>query len=140
MKWKLTDEVSVAELQQMRDNGMTNREIAESLDVGYSTVCRYLGKQPKGLRKAPERKWEFTQHGVQQSHDEPLVPARLLVDNQITELSSEFHHYVVDHKTGMVEVDNVMTLKYEDIDPFIAELTAIRKKLGESLGVTLKVW
>lgn len=48
----LTDTVSLQELQTMRERGMTNREIAQSLDVGYSTVCRYLGKQPDGMRAA----------------------------------------------------------------------------------------
>lgn len=51
-KQKLTDSVSLQELQEMRENGMTNRQIAEALDVGYSTICNYLGRQPKGLRAA----------------------------------------------------------------------------------------
>ena len=143
MRAKLTDTISVAELQKMRDTGMSNREIAESLDVSYQTICRYLGKAPKELRKPYEHKWEVTQKGarpIAEQVDEPLVPARLVVDSQITELVSEYHHYVVDHKSGMVEIDNQMSMLYEDIDNFIAELTAIRKKLGESRGMALQVW
>ena len=39
----LSQSVSVSELRQMRDSGMTNREIAKQLDVHPSTVGRYLG-------------------------------------------------------------------------------------------------
>lgn len=47
---KLTNEISIQELQQMREEGLTNRQIAERLDLTYRTVIRYLGPQPKGLR------------------------------------------------------------------------------------------
>ena len=43
----LLADVSMAELHQLREDGMTNREIAEHLDVSYATIYRYLGKQPK---------------------------------------------------------------------------------------------
>lgn len=52
-KRPLTDTVSLQELQTMRERGMTNREIAQSLDVGYSTICHYLGRQPKEMRATP---------------------------------------------------------------------------------------
>ena len=32
--YKLTDEISIPELLKMRESGMSNSEIAESLDVG----------------------------------------------------------------------------------------------------------
>lgn len=35
---------------QMRGDGLTNRQIAERLDISYGTVKRYIGNQPKGLR------------------------------------------------------------------------------------------
>lgn len=41
-------DVSMAELLRLREEeGMTNREIAEHLDVSVATIYRYLGKQPK---------------------------------------------------------------------------------------------
>lgn len=36
----------------MRAEGLTNRQIADRLDINYVTVKRYLGKQPDGLRAA----------------------------------------------------------------------------------------
>lgn len=53
MKRKLIDEVTVQEMQHMREEGLTNKQIAERLDCNYITVKRYLGKQPEGMRAAP---------------------------------------------------------------------------------------
>ena len=36
----------------MRAEGLTNKQIADRLDINYVTVKRYLGKQPDGLRAA----------------------------------------------------------------------------------------
>lgn len=39
-------EVSVSELMSMREQGMSNRDIASALDITYQTVLKYIGKQP----------------------------------------------------------------------------------------------
>lgn len=52
MARKLTDEISIEELKQLRAEGLTNKQIADRLDINYVTVKRYLGKQPDGLRAA----------------------------------------------------------------------------------------
>lgn len=41
---KLTESISVQELQQMRDEGLSNMQIAKRLDVSYATVRKCLGK------------------------------------------------------------------------------------------------
>ena len=53
--YKLTDEISIPELLKMRESGMSNSEIAESLDVSYKTICNYLGKggPRRQTRRAP---------------------------------------------------------------------------------------
>lgn len=38
-------------LLSMRDSGMTNQEIADSVGCCYATICKILGKQPPGMRK-----------------------------------------------------------------------------------------
>lgn len=43
---RLTNSVSVDELLKMRESGMTNFDIARSLDVSVNTVRRYIGNQP----------------------------------------------------------------------------------------------
>ena len=38
-------------LLSMRDSGMTNQEIADSVGCCYATICKILGKQPPGMTK-----------------------------------------------------------------------------------------
>lgn len=44
----LKHEVSASEMQYLRDQGLTNKAIAERLDISPATVCRYL--HPKSPR------------------------------------------------------------------------------------------
>ena len=50
MKPKITEEISINEMRQLRADGLSNKEITERLEICYPTVLKYLGKQPKGLR------------------------------------------------------------------------------------------
>ena len=38
-------EVGVSEMLELREQGFSNREIAEMLDISYPTVHTYIGKQ-----------------------------------------------------------------------------------------------
>ena len=42
----LLKEVSVDEMLAMRASGMSNKEIADALGCGYSTLVKYIGPQP----------------------------------------------------------------------------------------------
>lgn len=53
---KLNNEVSIQELQKMRDDGMTNIEIAKSLGISVMTVSRYLGLMTPEQRRAAKAK------------------------------------------------------------------------------------
>lgn len=44
----LKHEVSASEMQYLRDQGLTNKALAERLEISPATVCRYL--QPKAAR------------------------------------------------------------------------------------------
>lgn len=46
----LLKDVSIDELKQLREEGYSNREIADCLDVSEVTVYRYIGKMPKELK------------------------------------------------------------------------------------------
>lgn len=56
MKTRISKQVSVSEMMTLREQGLTNKQIADRLDIGYSTVCAYIGRAPAGLRKPYERK------------------------------------------------------------------------------------
>lgn len=46
-KGGLRYDVDMSMLVHMRDMGMSNKQIADKLGVSYSTILKYLGKQPK---------------------------------------------------------------------------------------------
>ena len=46
MRKKLLDEVSVNELLEFRNEGYTNSQIAEMLDVSTQTIYSIIGKMP----------------------------------------------------------------------------------------------
>ena len=48
----LKNEVSVSELLHMREQGMTNKQIASSLDVSVNTVYRYIGRKSEAVKRA----------------------------------------------------------------------------------------
>lgn len=50
MSKNLSASVNISELLAMREQGLTNYQIAERLGVTYRTIVSYIGKQPKGLR------------------------------------------------------------------------------------------
>ena len=43
-------DIGCSEMYHMRDQGMSNRDIAEKLDCSISSVYKMIGVQPKGLR------------------------------------------------------------------------------------------
>lgn len=56
VKEPLSKSVSMQELMQMRDSGMSNQQIANNLGVSYCTVLRYLGSTRKYQRHDKEDK------------------------------------------------------------------------------------
>lgn len=50
---KLTDEVSVQEMLEYRQQGLKNSEIADRLDVSYRTIYNYIGPERKVTRRKP---------------------------------------------------------------------------------------
>ena len=46
---RISEEISHNEMMQMREQGMSNKEIASALGISYATVLRYIGKQPEAV-------------------------------------------------------------------------------------------
>ena len=41
--------VSTSEMLQLREQGLSNRDIANVLEISYPTVCRYIGEQGRHM-------------------------------------------------------------------------------------------
>ena len=47
---RLSKDVSTSEMLRLREEGMSNRQIAAQLDVHYNTILKYIGKEPRSPR------------------------------------------------------------------------------------------
>lgn len=135
---KLVDEVNISELQTMRAEGMSNSEIAESLNCSIATIYKYIGKQPSGLRK--KRGGEKT---PRVAVDAPqTAPACLVMQNMKLILHGVAGAYEIDCKAQYVDInmgDDTMRLNFDKLAGVIDELRAIQRKL-ESLNVEHEMW
>lgn len=135
---KLTDQVSLQELQTMRDEGLSNREIADMLDVGYSTVCSYLPKNPNrapyGYTKKAKPK------GTLQETATGEKPPLLKCVSRIHEFEGRNMRYTVLPDMGHVTMtpinvaDGQIRYKHDDLETFITELLDILSMLSGKEG------
>ena len=54
VKRKLSKDLSMSELLELRAEGMTNKQIAEQLGVSVSTVYNYIGRRSEICRDAEQ--------------------------------------------------------------------------------------
>lgn len=129
---RLIDEVSVSELRQMRESGMSNRAIAESLDVTPRTIWMLIGAQPS-------RTWgrdsgaDATPMPRKPAEAAPVSPA-LTVANRLVYLEGAVADYTVDTKsrTVLLQVKGAgecMAIGFDDIGTFCLEIQAIQRQL-----------
>ena len=78
---------------QMRGDGLTNRQIAERLDISYGTVKRYIGNQPKGLR-AEYGSYAARVKGVEEVTDPKRMAEAYEPRTELTLCQSLFLHMV----------------------------------------------
>lgn len=150
MNRKLTDDIDISTMRTMRDRGMSNTQIKNSLGCSYSTVWRYLGKQPKGMPR--ENKYQaddeslnaastVVQYGdvnlakvlmpdslnamQMTSKDQPVLK---IISTKAT-LQGDANTYVVDTQTGTIEISGLVNgiLDKDTIACFAAELAEIKK-------------
>lgn len=52
MRRKLSHDISISEMLTMRQEGLTNKQIAERLDIAVSTVYQYIGRRSEAVKHA----------------------------------------------------------------------------------------
>ena len=136
--YKLTDEISIPELLKMRESGMSNSEIAESLDVSYKTICNYLGKG------GPRRQTGRAPHVQERApmKDEP-VEACLKMEPSEIRLTGAYGKYAFapdgDSISVIIDGDYFFSVPRDQLSTFIRELQAIERNIGK-VKTQLEVW
>lgn len=127
MKRPLTDTISLQELQGMRSSGLSNREIADRLDVSYATICRYLGAGPSWTRAAyGSLKTKATD--VEKPVEKPPV---LKCVSKIATYEGDVMRYTVMPDAGLVTLsikatgNELVTANKEVLEKHITELLDI---------------
>lgn len=130
----LLKEVSLQELQKMRESGMSNRQIAESLDCGYSTICRYLGRAPSNIR----------QYGKQRENPHKLEEAQepvplLQTISKTVELEGTNNLYTLYELMGVVRIadkGHAEARQYDKngLETYIAELIDVLAMMKQGEG------
>lgn len=126
----LLREVSQGELTQMRDSGMSNYEIAKSLDVSYATVLRLIGKQPSGMRKQMTKRTDVAVISALPNDTSP-EPC-LSVAGKSLSLTGDFAQYFLDLANDQLTIkadEHLLNMGLDKIGALINELSAIQRKL-----------
>ncbi len=127
----LMREVSQSELLHMREDGMSNQEIAKSLDVSYQTVLRLIGKQPSGLRKPAVRNLAASTNEISVCNsNEPK--AGLAVIGRSVSLTGDLAEYMLDCTEDVLTVkigDGTVCLPFQKIESLMTELAAICRNI-----------
>lgn len=76
---KITNEVSVQELLGLREEGYTNREIAELTEISYQTVCKYIGRCPRSAVRTSQKQEAPAQEAPQSAGILPCGEDRFFV-------------------------------------------------------------
>lgn len=157
MRKKLSHEISISEMLTMRQEGLTNKQIADRLDIAVSTVYQYIGKRsaavmnaavqgkpcpvtfsPPNNDSAPETRQKEDSH-VKDDVQQSQLPTSMLVlkETHSYDLQGIACVFRVDTGTRTVEMrdDNSGTVSgmvdARDLPAFIRELQEVLKILKE---------
>ena len=155
MRKKLLDEVSVNELLEFRNEGYTNSQIAEMLDVSNTTIYNMIGKMPdemiaKAKREAAVQggfaRWEKAaknKENVQTEGERKEMvensAACLVVVNRKVNLQGTIGLYEVDCESKKISMRPVQEIGCDNLNAYINELQAISRKIGQ-ISVVNEMW
>lgn len=156
-KRKLLADMDKTQLLRMREEGMSNAEIASAVGCCDVTLRKLIGKQPDwitqknraaGYSAMVQTKREkyseggYTVERKMQSFmpklpDPEPVKAVLAVKRRDIQLSGAYMHYTVSVDGSCVDVETeqgnvLISVPNDKLEAFIEELTAIKKHIGES--------
>lgn len=136
--------VSNDEMRRMRDNGMTNRDIANSLDISYVTVLKHIGPQPGRNWEDYKRRMDEQLPGQMNINDyeDDEHEACLMTSNIVKYLEGDVAEWCVDgkNKTIMMKIETgCIMLPFDKIEDFIKEAEAIKRHMND-VNVPVEMW
>ena len=153
------DAAVIEQLKSMRESGMPNRDIANCLGISVSTVYRYIGSQPHGLRAnsvTPISQISHEEQPVPQNlptseppkenvEDEKVPEAALIVEDRTLQLIGLFGAYRVGVKEKRVTVvdgdgNDAITIPFDQVETFAKEINAIAAQIKKGLRVGNEAW
>ena len=155
MRKRLLDDVSVNELLEFRNEGYTNSQIAEMLDVSNTTIYNMIGKMPdemiaKAKREAAvqggfarwekaEKKKENVQTEGERKEMVENSAACLVVVNRKVNLQGTIGLYEVDCESKKISMRPVQEIGFDNLNAYINELQAISRKIDQ-MSVGNEMW
>lgn len=136
------------ELLAMRENGMSNAEIARKLSISYNTVLNLIGRQPESTTSASRSNAKarrqtrmdgtpaFMEVTTPTVKDEEPARAVLAVKSSTISLCGAFMNYCISADRAMIDVETsegrcLMQIPSDKIDLFIDELKAIKNNIND---------
>ena len=146
---KLTDSISVEELKQMYDNGMSGADIANSLGISRATVYRYLqghtgGRGGRCARAIPDReiRKNSREMDMQQMDVRNSANACLVVENKLINLEGTIGKYMMDAKSKTIVCQiagATFDMQPDTIPALVEELKALGRNVGQ-MAVGCEMW
>lgn len=134
---RLSNEISISELQTMRENGMTNEEIAKSLEITQQTVRRYIGNMPKSMwKKRSPKNVELKPVAAPKQEAAPV--GRLAVRGMTFTMDGKTSTFTVYMQEGVVEFagDNLVgTFEIGKLDALIEDIQFAANTISMMKGV-----
>lgn len=141
---KFMQDLSRSELMSMRDTGMSNADIAQSLGCSVAMVYKLIGKQPPEMSRANRSaaRMDGTPQGKSRCGMEmdSEIPKRAVLVVKPTEpqpinLHGAFMDYFIPADRSRIDVETpekrcLMQIPAEMLDTLIEELNAIRNNIG----------
>ena len=144
----LLDSVSLDELKQMYDNGMSCVEIANAVGVSDKTIYRHLQRHTnrhggKYSRRIPVYEIHKTKHECENTAAvRNAANACLVVVDRSINLKGQYGEYLVEPGKKRVTANicsNLIDLDFDIIPGLIEELKAIGRNI-ESVTVGTEMW
>ena len=100
--------VTKSEMLQMREQGLSNRDIAKCLEISYATVCRYIGPQGggrvEGLAAFKEGKLEEVESPKEEQKASPKAVDSLEMVYEVVKSADGSYSAEVDYESKCVSI------------------------------------